>query len=101
MKRVTLVFVALVTVSLAFRFWQHGASLPVAIRPAQTVAVSFEQVARGDFVSRLRAIIARADADSPGYKAVFGEARIVFDDCSINAPALRPNTALEPTATAH
>ncbi|MHB8519980.1 MAG: hypothetical protein ACYDH9_04410 [Limisphaerales bacterium] len=88
MKKVALVFVALVVVSFAFRFWRHEPSLPVAIHPSEMVAVSFEQAARRDFASRLREIIARAN--SSGDKIVFGKTTIVYDT-SINAPPLRLN----------
>ena len=96
MKRAALVFVVLVLVSLAFRFWQHEPSLPVAIHPSQVVAVRSEQAARGDFASRLREIIARANAS--GDKAAFGKTTFIYDHTSINAPPLRPNNSLQPTA---
>ena len=97
MKKVTLVLVVLIVVSVTFRFWRHEPSLLVATHPSKMVAVSFAQVARGDVASRLREIIARADTQRGN--AVFGKTTIIADT-SINAPPLRPNNSLQATAAA-
>jgi len=88
MKQLALVFVVLVVISVAFRFWQREPSLPVAALQPHILAVSFEHSVTGDFASKLREIIARADSQVD--KAAFGKTTFFYDAC-INAPPLLPN----------
>ena len=92
MNRVTLVFVGLAMVSLAFKFRQHEPSLPVTTHQPELVTVNLEQAAKGDYATRLREII--ASANSSRGKAAFGKTMIVYDNISVNAPLFWPHVSL-------
>jgi hypothetical protein len=89
MKRVTFIFVGLAMALLAFKFWRHKPSLPVTTPQLKMVTVNLEQVAKRDYATRLREIIARAN--SSGNKAAFGKTLIVYDNPSVNAPLFWPH----------